>query len=54
VIKAIDPKGSQSPSPDTAALRKQLAEKERALMRMEEEVNLLGNEVKLSETMVKS
>ncbi|XP_063678097.1 protein Hook homolog 3-like isoform X2 [Bolinopsis microptera] len=54
VIKAIDPKGSQSPSPDTAALRKQLAEKERALMRMEEEAERLKTAREREERMVLS
>lgn len=54
VIKAIDPKGTQSPSPDTAALRKQLAEKEKALMRMEEEAERLKTAREREERMVLS
>jgi len=54
VIKAIDPKGAQSPSPDTAALRKQLAEKERALARMEEEAERLKTTREREERMVLS
>eukprot|EP00116_Pleurobrachia_bachei_P014477 sb/3474739/ len=54
VIKAIDPKTSQSPSPDTAALRKQLAEKEKALTRMEDEAKNLKSVREREERMVLS
>lgn len=54
VIKAIDPKGSQSPNTDTALLRKQLAEKEKALARMEDEAERLKATREREERMVLS